>query len=138
MAKEEEFEEWDKDFWDQVIEVEELVKSSSSTAAFPNPSQQQPLLLLPPLSSTTFTSSKNSSLAVASSSSSSSSHYHHPLSYSPPRELSQRIAGFGDPLPRSSNGIANCAPSLASAPTVLRSEIDKELEIERLKVRIVL
>lgn len=136
MAKEEEFEEWDKDFWDQVIEVEELVKSSSSTAAFPNPSQQQPLLLLPPLSSTTFTSSKNSSLAVASSS--SSSHYHHPLSYSPPRELSQRIAGFGDPLPRSSNGIANCAPSLASAPTVLRSEIDKELEIERLKVRIVL
>lgn len=136
MAKEEEFEEWDKDFWDQVIEVEELVKSSSSTAAFPNPSQQQPLLLLPPLSSTTFTSSKNSSLAVASSS--SSSHYHHTLSYSPPRELSQRIAGFGDPLPRSSNGIANCAPSLASAPTVLRSEIDKELEIERLKVRIVL
>ncbi|XP_024923291.3 protein SENSITIVE TO UV 2 isoform X1 [Ziziphus jujuba] len=155
MAKEDEFEEWDKDFWDQVIEVEELVKSSSSiSSAFPNPSsqqQQQPFLLHPPpfSSSTTSTFSSSQYLShpplpthrqeaptlIAAAPSSSSHCYHHPLSYSPPRELSQRIApSFGDPVPRSSNGIANCAPSsLPSAPSTCPSEIDKELEIERLK-----
>nr|XP_048320321.1 protein SENSITIVE TO UV 2 isoform X3 [Ziziphus jujuba var. spinosa] len=154
MAKEDEFEEWDKDFWDQVIEVEELVKSSSSiSSAFPNPSsqqQQQPFLLhSPPFSSsTTSTFSSSQYLShpplpthhqepptLIAAAPSSSHCYHHPLSYSPPRELSQRIApSFGDPVPRSSNGIANCAPSfLPSAPSTCPSEIDKELEIERLK-----
>lgn len=115
MASDEGFEEWDAEFLDQLIQVEELALCSSSSThcvSQPVPQQRQE----PP------------TVAVVAG-----SHFE-PISYSPPRELSQRTTAF-DPLPRSSNGIAKCAPSAAPAPGVLRSEIDKELEIERLKVR---
>ncbi|PON63346.1 hypothetical protein PanWU01x14_132560 [Parasponia andersonii] len=60
-----------------------------------------------------------------------------PTSYSPPRQLSQRTSAL-DSFPRSSNGAASTAAkcttsSLSSAPILSRSELDKELEIERLK-----
>jgi len=114
---EEGFEEWDADFLDQLIQVEELALCSSSAAAAnqnPNPSQrlihvehQEPLR----------------PVAVYS--------HHNPTGYSPPRELSQRNSDH-DSFPRFSNAAAKSA---SSSSLVRRSDNAKELEIQRLKVR---
>ncbi|KAF3449638.1 hypothetical protein FNV43_RR10369 [Rhamnella rubrinervis] len=121
MGNEEGFEEWDAEFLDQLIQVEELALSSSSTA-IPNPSTASSTRSIsPPVPP----QRQEPPTVVAGS-------HCELFSYSPPRELSQRTTDF-DPLPRSSNGIAKCPSSLASVPAIGRSEIDKEVEIERLK-----
>lgn len=124
MASEEGFEEWDAEFLDQLIQVEELALSSSSTA-IPNPSTASSTHCI---SQTVPPQRQEPTTVVVGS-------HCEPFSYSPPRELSQRTTAF-DPFPFSSNGIAKCASFLASVPAIRRSEIDKEVEIERLKVRI--
>lgn len=58
------------------------------------------------------------------------------VSYSPPRELSQRSNDF-DSLQHSPNGPAKC-PSLAAAPVSIRPDQERDNEIELLKVRFAL
>ncbi|KAF5477847.1 hypothetical protein F2P56_004459 [Juglans regia] len=107
---EEGFEEWDADFLDQLIQVEELAltSSSSSSAANQNPKPSQQFVQV---------EQQEPLRPVAAP-----SHYDSVISYSPPRELSQRTS-HDDPFTRFSN----------SSSSLLRSLNDKELEIERLK-----
>lgn len=104
MSEERLEEDWDTDFLEQLIQVEEQALSSQHPKP---PKPPQPLHLLP--------SSSHSNTIRA-------------VTYSPPRELTQRS---------SSNGISHSAPpppppssSSSSCP-----ELEKELEIARLKVR---
>ena len=120
---EEGFEEWDAEFLDQLIQVEELALSSSSSTAIPipipNPNTNPSQSLFPPQQCPE-----------------PPPPFRNPTSYSPPRELSQRKPAF-DSFPRSSNGAAKCTTSsLSSAPSLRRSEADKEFEIEHLKVSV--
>lgn len=114
---EEGFEEWDADFLDQLIQVEELALSAStSSAAYQPLNPSQPLIQV----------EQHEPLRPVAA----SSHYDPVISYSPPRELSQRTSRY-DSFPPSSNAIGKCAFS----PTSLRrSGNGKKLEIERLKV----
>jgi hypothetical protein len=116
---EEGFEEWDADFLDQLIQVEELALSSTSAAANQNPNPSQRLIHVqhqePPRPVAAY------------------SHHNPTVRYSPPRELSQRNSNH-DSFARFSNAAAKCASS-SSSSLVRRSENDKELEIDRLKVR---
>ncbi|BFG30888.1 hypothetical protein CerSpe_171620 [Prunus speciosa] len=101
MSEERLEEDWDTDFLEQLIQVEEQALSSQHPKP---PKPPQPLHLLP---------------------SSSHSNPIRAVTYSPPRELTQRS---------SSNGISHSAPppppssSSSSCP-----ELEKELEIARLK-----
>ncbi|XP_021829435.1 uncharacterized protein LOC110769710 isoform X2 [Prunus avium] len=102
MSEERLEEDWDTDFLEQLIQVEEQALSSQHPKP---PKPPQPLHLLP--------SSSHSNTIRA-------------VTYSPPRELTQRS---------SSNGISHSAPpppppssSSSSCP-----ELEKELEIARLK-----
>lgn len=104
MSEERLEEDWDTDFLEQLIQVEEQALSSQHPKP-PKPPPQPPHLL---------PSSSHSNPIRA-------------VTYSPPRELTQRS---------SSNGISHSAPpppppySSSSCP-----ELEKELEIARLKVR---
>lgn len=131
---EEAFEEWDAEILDQLIKVEELALSSSSYASVsnpnPNPNPFQPPTLLP---ATYFPHQdpqiqRNEPPLLSGS--------YNPISYSPPRELSQRTNVF-DSVSHFSNGIAKCASSsLTVAPNDCASGPDKEAEVELLKVRV--
>ncbi|KAI9072268.1 hypothetical protein K1719_045772 [Acacia pycnantha] len=124
-------EEWDAAFLDEVIQSVEHVlsaigKPSSSPShshnppppatshAPPQPPQSRHHHLQQPLHSVAATSSNIN------------------VSYSPPRELSQRSSDF-DSFQHSPSGPAKC-PSLAVAPTLRRPDKDKDNEIERLKM----
>ncbi|KAL0553084.1 hypothetical protein IC582_006970 [Cucumis melo] len=116
--------EWDADFLDQLIQVEELAISStannpipiSSSASLPPPPpppepepEPEPLHLVEPL-------------------------YVRPISYSPPRELSQIATGLRSHAIRFPNGLSECGPSSSSlAPCLHRFDAAKELEICDLK-----
>ncbi|XP_022155907.1 uncharacterized protein LOC111022902 isoform X2 [Momordica charantia] len=115
-SEDEGFEDWDADFLDQLIQVEELaiastadnhlitIPISSSTFCPPPPSQPEPLHFV-------------------------QAFHDRPISYSPPRELSQRITGV-----RSPNGLGECGPSSSMlAPCLPRPDAAKELEICNLK-----
>ncbi|XAR54755.1 hypothetical protein NMG60_11030035 [Bertholletia excelsa] len=90
------FEEWDADFLDQVIQVEELALSSA------NPTQHQPL---PPLSPSSHFRPPPPQKAVP----------YDDISYSPPRKLSQRVSDS------SADGLG-----LSSVPTVNNREDEIE------------
>eukprot|EP00257_Ricinus_communis_P016373 XP_015574532.1 uncharacterized protein LOC8278527 [Ricinus communis] len=109
--KEESFEEWDADFLDQLIQVEELALSSSST----NP------LLIPSQPTTTATAATTFSIQPPQQ-----QHYHHNtcFSYSPPRELSQKPIDFHN----NNNGLSFFTP-----PFSLPQQTHKDQEIDRLK-----
>ncbi|KAK9275339.1 hypothetical protein L1049_022603 [Liquidambar formosana] len=107
---EEGFEEWDADFLDQLIQVEELALSSTQhLPPPPQPPPPPPPLLLQHIGP---------------------SHDNTDISYSPPRELSQRTIDYSNkkPFTQSSNGIATSA-----APRLRRSGNANEVEIDRLK-----
>ncbi|XP_056173863.1 protein SENSITIVE TO UV 2 isoform X1 [Syzygium oleosum] len=130
------FEEWDADFLDQVIQVEERALSSA------NPSQthpQTPSPLPPPATylpppprpppprPRQLLSAAAAAASASASSSSSSLPYVASVSYSPPRELSQRPA----------NGAARTASALPSSPSpASRSGSFEEFEIESLKAEL--
>ncbi|KAF4391776.1 hypothetical protein F8388_017371 [Cannabis sativa] len=119
---EEGFEEWDAEFLDQLIQIEELALPSSSSIAIPNPNPDSHAYHHPSHFPFPPPSLRN------------------PPSFSPPRQLSQRTSTLNS-FPRSSNAtdskcsttIAAATTSLSSAPTLQPSEDDKELEIKRLK-----
>lgn len=110
---EENFEEWDADFLDQLIQVEELALSKlpATTPSNTNTDTQTALSsfqqpqLQPPLNVDSFTS------------------------YSPPRELSQRI-----PAPDSTSNSFH--PIFAKSSSSNDNDDVKDLEIQRLKVRV--
>ncbi|XP_057977766.1 protein SENSITIVE TO UV 2 isoform X2 [Malania oleifera] len=118
------FEEWDADFLDQLIHVEELALSSTAppsqphpaTTAFSHPSH----LLLPPQPPSLLPPPPPPPYVVPS---------HDSISYSPPRELSQRIPNH-KPFDHSSNGIAG---AVVTPVPYIRSGSAKELEIDGLK-----
>ncbi|PQQ02154.1 uncharacterized protein Pyn_01330 [Prunus yedoensis var. nudiflora] len=101
MTEERLEEDWDTDFLEQLIQVEEQALSSQHPKP---PKPPQPLHLLP---------------------SSSHSNPIRAVTYSPPRELTQRS---------SSNGISHSAPPAPpSSSSSSCPELEKELEIARLK-----
>ncbi|CAK7356041.1 unnamed protein product [Dovyalis caffra] len=117
---EEGFEEWDADFLDQLIHVEELALSSqlpSSSSSKSPPSTTTPKLsYLPPPPQQHLQDYQNN-----------------PTSYSPPRELSQRPIEFSInnnsiTFDRFSNGFSHSAPSTSACKDNV-----KDLEIDRLK-----
>ncbi|PSR91604.1 Cilia- and flagella-associated protein [Actinidia chinensis var. chinensis] len=98
------FEEWDADFLDQLIQVEELALSSTNPTVNPPPPPRQPAshFLPPPRTAVPYDE----------------------ISYSPPRELSQRVRdGTTKDFDRSLGGVVDSAPS----------RNPKEEEIEQLK-----
>ncbi|GAV67532.1 hypothetical protein CFOL_v3_11037 [Cephalotus follicularis] len=99
------FEEWDADFYDQLIQLEELALSSS------NPTQQQQQQPQP--------------------------QQQHLISYSPPRELSQRPSSSSTTATHSSvNAVALSLPSTTTTPFPCPrpgSDSATELEVDRLK-----
>ncbi|GFZ16600.1 hypothetical protein Acr_25g0010090 [Actinidia rufa] len=100
------FEEWDADFLDQLIQVEELALSSTNPTLNPPPPPRPPAshFLPPPRTAVPYDE----------------------ISYSPPRELSQRVRdGTTKDFARSLGGVVDSAPS----------RNPKEEEIEQLKVR---
>ncbi|KAJ6946709.1 protein SENSITIVE TO UV 2-like isoform X1 [Populus alba x Populus x berolinensis] len=114
------FEEWDADFLDQLIQVEELALSSqlpsSSESPLP-PTTTTKLPYLPPPQQLQHDYQNNS------------------ISYSPPRELSQRPIEFSInnnsssiTFDRFSNGFSHSAPSTSAS-----KHNAKDLEIDRLK-----
>lgn len=112
------FEEWDADFLDQLIQVEEMAISCT------NPTVPQPL---PYLSSYLQPQPEPPSLPT---------HYgvsHGNISYSPPRELSQRIKNSGKSVACSSNGSV-CGGHITGSSVVKIAGNGNELEIDRLKV----
>uniref|UniRef100_A0A803PSC7 Uncharacterized protein n=1 Tax=Cannabis sativa TaxID=3483 RepID=A0A803PSC7_CANSA len=119
---EEGFEEWDAEFLDQLIQIEELALPSSSSTAIPNPNPDSHAYHHPSHFPFPPPSLRN------------------PPSFSPPRQLSQRTSTLNS-FPRSSNAtdskcsttIAAATTALSSVPTLRPSEDDKELEIKRLK-----
>lgn len=111
------FEEWDADFLDQLIQVEEMAISCT------NPTVPQPL---PYLSSYLQPQPEPPSLPT---------HYgvsHGNISYSPPRELSQRIKNSGKSVACSSNGSV-CGGHITGSSVVKIAGNGNELEIDRLK-----
>lgn len=59
---------------------------------------------------------------------------HDPLSFSPPRVLSQRVSGYDDaPMDHSTS---SAAPAASSCSSTRRCDSEKDLEIDRLKVRV--
>ena len=123
---EENLEEWDASFLEELIQVEELALTSSYIYQNNPPSSSY---LPPPLPQPPPPPSHHQSL-----------HFYPPsrtdsLSYSPPRELSQRTADFSGAL--NSNGVvAKCATPSTSVRCIRGSDNAKDLEIERLKVRV--
>jgi hypothetical protein len=116
------FEEWDADFLDQLIQVEELALSSqlpsSSESPLPPTTATTKLPYLPPPQQLQHDYQNNS------------------ISYSPPRELSQRPTEFSInnnsssiTFDRFSNGFSHSAPSTSAS-----KHNAKDLEIDRLKV----
>lgn len=141
---EEAFEEWGAEILDQLIKVEELALSSSSYTSvsvtntspypypYPNPNTSEPQTLLP----TTYFPQQGQIQPRQEPPFLGASSGYNPISYSPPRELSQRTNVF-DSFSRSSNGISKCdSSSLTVVPNVRCSGPDEESDIERLKVRI--
>lgn len=122
---EDRFEEWDDAFLGQVIqEVERSIPKPSS-----NPSQSHHLPPYP-------TTSSSTSHAPPYPPHQQRQHHHQQhdaISYSPPRELSQKIVDLDSV--HSPRGPAKCTSS-AAEPTFRRPDKDKDQEIERLKVRI--
>lgn len=120
------FEEWDADFLDQVIQVEERALSTNpSQIHAPTPSSLHPPTSYLPPPPRSPRQPRRFAAAAYSSSSSFPLPNAAPVSYSPPRELSQRPP----------NGDARTASTLPSSPLpVSRSRSFKELEIENLKV----
>ncbi|KAF8028257.1 hypothetical protein BT93_E0999 [Corymbia citriodora subsp. variegata] len=120
------FEEWDADFLDQVIQVEERALSTNPSQIHPQtPSSSLPLppsYLPPPLRPPP---QPRQPAAAAAASASSSLDCVASVSYSPPRELSQRP-------PNGAARTASALPSSSPSPAS-RSGSFKELEIERLK-----
>ncbi|KAF4401767.1 hypothetical protein G4B88_000815 [Cannabis sativa] len=122
MSEEGLFEEWDAEFLDQLIQIEELALPSSSSTAIPNPNPDSHAYHHPSHFPFPPPSLRN------------------PPSFSPPRQLSQRTSTLNS-FPRSSNAtdskcsttIAAATTALSSVPTLRPSEDDKELEIKRLK-----
>lgn len=124
-AEDEGFEDWDADFLDQLIQVEELaisstannpipipipIPSSFSTYSPPPPPEPEPQHLVEVF-------------------------HDRPISYSPPRELSQRATGLRSHAIRFPNGLGECGPSSSAlAPCLHRPDAAKELEICDLKV----
>ncbi|KAA8521199.1 hypothetical protein F0562_011866 [Nyssa sinensis] len=101
------FEEWDADFLDQLIQVEELALSCTNPTQShppPIPAPPPPPHPAPPYNAT---------------------------SYSPPRELSQRVKDNNKGFDQSLNGIGHSAVS--SVPHARRSQNVKESEIDILK-----
>ncbi|XP_028786027.1 uncharacterized protein LOC114741949 [Neltuma alba] len=130
------FEDWEDAFLDQLIQVEELALSSIAKPSSNPPHSHNPPPPPPPTSS--FTShapsqppqSRRHHLQQPPHSFAASSSYND-VSYSPPRELSQRSTDF-DSFQHSPSRPAKC-PSLAVAPIARRPDKDKDDEIERLK-----
>ncbi|XP_022736635.1 uncharacterized protein LOC111289660 isoform X5 [Durio zibethinus] len=123
---EENLEEWDASFLEELIQVEELALSCSSVNQNNPPSSSYLPPLLPPPPPPPPPSSHHQHLHFAPPSRTDS------LSYSPPRELSQRTADFGGAL--NSNGVfPKCATPSTPVRLVRGSGNAKDLEIERLK-----
>ncbi|KAJ7943895.1 putative Dimerizations protein [Quillaja saponaria] len=123
----EEFEEWDNDFLNEVVQVAEHVISSTQKPK-PNTSESHN----PPSCVTTFTSSylQQPPLQQQQSVKSVLASDCNDGSFSPPRELSQRTMDL-DSFYNSSTGIAKNTYSVGS--TSRRLDTDKDREIERLK-----
>ncbi|XP_017972832.1 PREDICTED: uncharacterized protein LOC18606848 isoform X1 [Theobroma cacao] len=114
---EENLEEWDASFLEELIQVEELALSSSSVTQN-NPPSSSYLRPLPPPSDKPLHFPPPSRIDS--------------LSYSPPRELSQRTADVGGAF--TSNGVvAKSATPSTPVRCVRGSDNAKDLEIERLK-----
>lgn len=112
------FEDWDADFLDQLIQVEEFALSSTSNNPIPSSSSTFP----PP----PFQPEPQHLVEVF---------HERPISYSPPRELSQRATASRSHAVRSPNGLGECGPSSSAlAPCLPRPDAAKELEICNLKV----
>ncbi|XP_011018456.1 PREDICTED: uncharacterized protein LOC105121497 isoform X2 [Populus euphratica] len=121
-GKGEGFEEWDADFLDQLIQVEELALSSQLPSSSESP--------LPP---TTTTTTKLPYLPPPQQL--QHDYQNNSISYSPPRELSQRPIEFSInnssssiTFDRFSNGFSHAAPSTSAS-----KHNAKDLEIDRLK-----
>ncbi|XP_031390704.1 protein SENSITIVE TO UV 2 [Punica granatum] len=140
-----EFEEWDADFLEQVIQVEERALSCSSSSASqrlpppPPPPTSNPSVLsssyyLPPQPPPSQPLPHHSRLyAPPSYSNAAPPQPPPPISYSPPRELSQRPVDHRKPSSHQPpNGHAFAAPT-PSSRVASSTDIAKELEIERLK-----
>lgn len=132
------FEDWDADFLDQVIRVEERALACSASASQhppppqpPNPSSPSSSGHLPTLPSMPQPVPRQSRLYAPSSLSSVAAPPLPPaISYSPPRELSQRHVDYCRPSSRQPHdGHASAAPAPPSADAF------ENLEYERLKVR---
>ncbi|KAG7011360.1 hypothetical protein SDJN02_26265, partial [Cucurbita argyrosperma subsp. argyrosperma] len=120
-SEDEGFEDWDADFLDQLIQVEEL--AISSTANNPNPIQCSSSTYCPPPPPP---EPEPQHLVEVS--------HDRPISYSPPRELSQRAAGLRSHSIRSPIGLGECGPSSSAlAPCLPCPDAAKELEISSLK-----
>lgn len=124
-SEDEGFEDWDADFLDQLIQVEEL--AISSTANNPNPIQCSSSTYCPPPPPEPEPEPEPLHLVEVS--------HDRPISYSPPRELSQRAAGLRSHAIRSPIGLGECGPSSSAlAPCLPCPDAAKELEISNLKV----
>lgn len=134
------FEEWDADFLDQVIRVEENAHALCTSAA----AASNTLFLPPPSSTSTLPPSSYYLPPQPPPSQPTQSRLFVPpphtnavasISYSPPRELSQRTVN------RSKTFDQYCPPNGAQSTSTssyvgtAQSDRDKEHEIERLKVR---
>ncbi|KAG6788578.1 hypothetical protein POTOM_004649 [Populus tomentosa] len=119
------FEEWDADFLDQLIQVEELALSSQLPSSSESP--------LPRTTTTTTTTTKLPYLPPPQQL--QQDYQNNSISYSPPRELSQRPIEFSInnnsssiTFDRFSNGFSHSAPSTSAS-----KHNAKDLEIDRLK-----
>ncbi|XP_034901706.1 protein SENSITIVE TO UV 2 [Populus alba] len=120
------FEEWDADFLDQLIQVEELALSSQLPSSSESP--------LPPTTTTTTTTTTKLPY-LPPPQQLQHDYQNNSISYSPPRELSQRPIEFSINNNSSSitfdrfcNGFSHSAPSTSAS-----KHNAKDLEIDRLK-----
>ncbi|XP_038724458.1 protein SENSITIVE TO UV 2 isoform X2 [Tripterygium wilfordii] len=117
MSGEEDFEEWDADFLEQLIQVEEIALSANPNTTTSATQAVAPLSSRPP-----HLPQQHQQI------------YNHDFSYSPPRELSQRPPNDSSYFDRSISGITtevtSCRSSVQCVPKADRA---KDLEIQRLK-----
>lgn len=122
-SEDEGFEDWDADFLDQLIQVEELALTSTANNPIPTTSSTS----CPPPPPPPPPQSEPQHLVEV--------FHDRPISYSPPRELSQTATGLRSHAVCYPNGVGECGPSSSVlAPCLPRPDAAKELEIFDLKV----
>ncbi|XP_038888976.1 protein SENSITIVE TO UV 2 [Benincasa hispida] len=127
-TEDEGFEDWDADFLDQLIQVEELAISSTANNHIPIP------ISIPSSSSTYFPLPPPQPEPEPQPQHLVEVFHDRPISYSPPRELSQRATGLRSHAIRLPNGFGEYGPSSSAlAPCLHRPDAAKELEIYDLK-----